>query len=63
MCGLAAMTAFGTIPVGAQPQTRYRVGTLLATPPSAEELSIRHFKRGMQELGYVEGDNIEYFHR
>jgi putative ABC transport system substrate-binding protein len=38
------------------------VGTLLGGSAQSDKL-IPHFKRGMKELGYVEGDNIEYIHR
>jgi putative ABC transport system substrate-binding protein len=60
---LAAIASLGAIPAGAQPAAKVRVGVLFGTSPAAEEAFLQQFRRGMKELGYVEGGNIEYLYR
>jgi putative ABC transport system substrate-binding protein len=42
----------------AQPKKMPRVGFLIASAASAQEPRLEAFKRGLRELGYVEGQNI-----
>jgi putative ABC transport system substrate-binding protein len=57
------MFALGPAGANAEPQRKFRVGTLFATSPVLDEPYMRQFKNGMKELGYVEGENVEYVHR
>jgi putative tryptophan/tyrosine transport system substrate-binding protein len=57
-----AGSAVGTWPriVGAQQASKiYRIGILLQTQVEREHLTAA-FKRGLLELGYVEGQNVDF---
>jgi ABC-type uncharacterized transport system substrate-binding protein len=62
LIGLAVVLTFSLILVSlaeGQGQTSvYRVGVLLGAPMSAVEASVRAFRDGLRELGYVEGQNL-----
>jgi hypothetical protein len=61
LIGLAVVLALSLILVPlveVQGQTSvHRVGVLLGAPMSAVESSVRAFRDGLRELGYVEGQN------
>ena len=46
----------------AEAQPRYRMGFLTVTTPSGMAARLERFRRGLRELGYIEGQNlaIEY---
>ena len=56
----AAVVASSTWPHAARAQTKrlYRVGILAATPLAAVAHPVDSFRQGMQERGYVEGQNL-----
>jgi putative tryptophan/tyrosine transport system substrate-binding protein len=49
---------FFCFPVAAQPKKVPGIGYLSSLPRAAESSRIESFKRGLRELGYVEGKNI-----
>jgi putative ABC transport system substrate-binding protein len=58
--GLSTLVALPT--ANAQPKRVFRVGVLETTAPASNAPSLDAFRRGLRELGYVEGQNltIEY---
>ena len=56
---LTALSLFVLSGQAVAQQTRtYRIGFLTPAPPASMEARVGHFKQGLQELGYVEGQNI-----
>ena len=55
---LLAMILFWARVAEAQPKKIPRVGFLIASAASAQESRLEAFKRGLRELGYVDGQNI-----
>lgn len=55
---LLAMILFWARVAEAQPKKIPRVGFLIASAASAQEPRLEAFKRGLRELGYVDGQNI-----
>ena len=53
-----ALTMAGTVAQAQQPAKVTRIGFLSATSPSAIAARVEAFRRGLRELGYVEGKNI-----
>jgi putative ABC transport system substrate-binding protein len=52
------LLALGVIAEAQQPTKVPRIGYLSATSPSANVGRIEGFRRGLRELGYVEGKNV-----
>ena len=46
--------------VGAQPKNVYRIGYLWPTRPASTDLGTDAFRRGLRELGYIEGQNLVF---
>ena len=66
MCVLICLMPAVFLPAGSvaqQPKNIPRVGFLSPSAISGEFLRIEAFKRGMQELGYIEGQNVLIEHR
>jgi putative ABC transport system substrate-binding protein len=55
---VVVLLAFGVIAEAQQPKKVPRIGFLSATSPSAIAARVEAFRRGLRELGYVEGKNI-----
>ena len=56
---LSALLLATSLPIAAQqPAKVYRIGYLSAASAEADKNRFAHFRRGMEELGYIEGKNI-----
>jgi putative ABC transport system substrate-binding protein len=55
---VVAMLAFVNLAEAQQPKKIPRIGYLIATSPSSYATRTEAFRRGLRELGYVEGKNI-----
>ncbi|MDO8597896.1 MAG: ABC transporter substrate binding protein, partial [Sulfuricaulis sp.] len=55
---IVAVVVMGAIAEAQQPTKIPRIGFLSATSPSAIAARVEAFRRGLRELGYVEGKNI-----
>lgn len=59
----ALMFALGAIAAAQEPRKMARVGYLAAVSASADAPRLEAFRRGLRELGYVEGQNIQIEYR
>ena len=50
-------------PINAQQKKLIRIGILVVGPASAVSTRLEAFRRGLRDLGYVEGKNIELEYR
>jgi putative ABC transport system substrate-binding protein len=55
---IAGLLAGGVIAEAQQPQKVFRIGLLVSATPAAFSDRVEIFRRGLRELGYVEGKNI-----
>jgi putative tryptophan/tyrosine transport system substrate-binding protein len=61
---MAILTLTSFYPAETQPRAKiHRIGILLPNPPSLSPLLLEAFRRGLQENGYVEGQNIDIEYR
>jgi putative ABC transport system substrate-binding protein len=62
--GMTLALAAGRLAAQEKPPARvYRVGLLETTPLAANEENMAELRRGLKELGYAEGQNIELVYR
>ena len=52
------LLALGVVAEAKQPQKFFRIGLLVSATPAAFSDRVETFRRGLRELGYVEGKNI-----
>jgi hypothetical protein len=55
---LTALVGAFTVPLAGGAQPAPRVGMLIPIPRADAEISIEAFRKGLRELGYVEGRDI-----
>ena len=62
--GIAALCTFAPFAARAQPAARiYRIGILEAVPASRNAANLDAFRKGLRDLGYVEGRNLALEYR
>ena len=54
IAGLSGVAAWPVVARGQQPKRRWRIGMLETIPPELNKPNLDAFRRGLQELGYVE---------
>ena len=58
-----AVVVVGGTAQAQQPTQVARIGLVIATSPTTNPTRIEAFRRGLRELGYVEGKNIIFEYR